>query len=398
MPIDPRMLEYFKSLDAQNSTPAPSVDTTSGLAPFNFSQMPITTPDDESSDTSSSSERVPAEAPGSTPPPQAITPQPMQNAQPDQSSVVKDYISKLLGNDPRVQALQDQSRQDQGLALMAEAAARAGHALSRSPAPFDASGYQQLQALAGQPLKDYLTQQQLQGEKLKQAGELQKEFVNEPEKVKEQTELRKEEMKTRQLQQQFMNEQRMQQRQNQNFAQTSQLLESARGNQAAQQAEKDIYASNKVDSLIGKDPNSLSPQMVQLLASEVSKIANGGTPSIEELRGLNAGTFPGGLATLAQKVVNHPIGADAGAFVRQFQQYAHSIRNDAQKVIQDRYGRIIESRKSLLTPDETQALKTQYLERFKSSNNVDSSDPRVQQALSHGYTMDEIKDYLNGKH
>lgn len=161
------------------------------------------------------------------------------------------------------------------------------------------------------------------------------------------------------------------------YFQTSQLLETARGNPAVAQAEKDIYAADKAKSLANLygDPNKLSPQMSQLLASEVAKIASGGSPSIHELEGLTPTTLQSGLAGITQKLTNDPTPANAGAFIKQYQDYANALTRDAQKTISDRYGRILESRKPYLGDEGYGNLKAQYLDRFKQPESGGGSAP-----------------------
>lgn len=146
-------------------------------------------------------------------------------------------------------------------------------------------------------------------------------------------------------------------------------LESARGNPAAAQAEKDLYAAKKVDSMVNlySNPDKLNPQQVQLLASEVGKIASGGVPTTHELQGLNPATIPSGLASLSQTVLNKPSAANAGAFVKAMQDYTNSLKKDAQKVISEKYGRIIESNRKQLGEENYNSLKSNYLDRFKNS-------------------------------
>ena len=150
--------------------------------------------------------------------------------------------------------------------------------------------------------------------------------------------------------------------------QTGQLLESARGNPAAAQAEKDLYAADKAKSLASLygDPNKLNPAMTQLLATEVAKIASGGVPTMHELEGLNPQTLKGKFAGVWEKLVNHPTPANAGAFIKQYQDYAGALTKDAQKVIHEKYGRVIESRKSQLSDQDYKALEDKYLKRFES--------------------------------
>lgn len=147
---------------------------------------------------------------------------------------------------------------------------------------------------------------------------------------------------------------------------TVQLLESARGNPAAAQAERDLYASDKANSLMNLygDPNKLSMPQVRLLASEIGKIASGGSPSMHELEGLTPNTLSGKFSEVVSKLTNEPTPANAAAFVKQYKDYSDALSKDAKKVIEDKYGRVIESKKSVLKSDDYDQLKTQYVNRF----------------------------------
>ena len=155
-------------------------------------------------------------------------------------------------------------------------------------------------------------------------------------------------------------------KQNQMLGQTQQLLESARGNPAAQQAERDLYSADKAKSLINLygDPDKLSPQMVNTLVAEVAKISGGGAPTLEGMKALTPDTLSSQLAGVKQKLLNEPTPANAGAFVKQYGDYIDKLKDDAKKVISDKYGRIIESRKGQLSPENYGALQDQYLNRF----------------------------------
>lgn len=172
---------------------------------------------------------------------------------------------------------------------------------------------------------------------------------------------------------------------------TQQMLESARGNPAAAQAEKDLYSVQKANSLINMygDPNKLSPQQVNLLVSEVSKIATGGVPTGHEQEALKPGTAESHLASLWSKLSNEPTPANAGAFIKQFQDYNNALAKDAQKVIQDKYGRVIETRKKQLGDDNYQSLQDNYINRFKPA----SSDIPVDADLTK-LSPKELKDYI----
>lgn len=173
------------------------------------------------------------------------------------------------------------------------------------------------------------------------------------------------------------------QQQDKTLQSAQQLLESARGNPAAAQAEKDLYSAQKANSLatLYSDPNKLSMPQVNLLASEIAKIASGGAPTMEELKGITPNTLMGKLSTVTSNLTNQPSPANAAAFVKQYQDYTSALAKDAQKVIQDKYGRVIETRKAQLGPDNYDSLKAQYLDRFQapgqSPSPASSPDSRV---------------------
>ena len=172
-----------------------------------------------------------------------------------------------------------------------------------------------------------------------------------------------------QLQRQQMNQQKTDQRQQQSFNQTVQQLEQMRGSPAVSQAEKDLYASQKAQTLTKMfgDPNNMSPQMTALFTQEVAKIAQGGVPTHDEMAMLTPNALQGKLASVWSKLSNNPTPANAGAFIKQYQDYAQGVAQDAQKVIEDRYGRVINTKKSQFNDDQNQYLKDNYLNRFKSA-------------------------------
>lgn len=151
--------------------------------------------------------------------------------------------------------------------------------------------------------------------------------------------------------------------------QTEQLLESARGNPAAAQAEKNLLNAANAKSLINMygDPNQLSNQQVQLLVGEVGKVAQGGAPAMHELDALSPGALKGRLAGVWSKFSNEPTPANAGAFVKQYSDYVDLLQKDSEKVIEDKYGRVLNSAKRALDPRDYQVLRANYVDRFKNA-------------------------------
>ena len=161
--------------------------------------------------------------------------------------------------------------------------------------------------------------------------------------------------------------------------QTEGMLESARGNPVVAQAEKDIYAAQKANSLANLygDPNKLSSQQVATLRNEIAKIAVGGVSSQHELNALDPKALQGQLAGVWSRFSNTPTPANAGAFIKQYQEYANTITKDAQKVIEDKYGRVIESRKKSLGEDNYNTLKHNYIDRFKNQETSSGGFPKT---------------------
>lgn len=178
-------------------------------------------------------------------------------------------------------------------------------------------------------------------------------------------------------------------KQNQALAQTQQLLESARGNPAVQQAQKDLYAADKAKSLINLygDPNKLSPQLVSTLIGEVSKIATGGVPTVEGLKALTPDTLSSKFAHVWGNLVNNPTPANAGAFIKQYGDYTDALSKDARNVIKDKYTRVLEARKNQLGSDNYSTLKDQYLGQIPAeSTSLQASSDTVQVVSPEGTT------------
>lgn len=148
-------------------------------------------------------------------------------------------------------------------------------------------------------------------------------------------------------------------------------LESARGNPAVGQAEKDLYSAKKAQALFNKykDPNQMSSPEVQLYATEIAKIASGGVPTIHELEGLNPSTLPKSLAQAAQIFSNKPEPANAAEFLKRFNEYGNILQKDAQEVLQDKYGRVIDVNRDRVGEKNYGNLQKKYINRF---NNEES--------------------------
>lgn len=161
-------------------------------------------------------------------------------------------------------------------------------------------------------------------------------------------------------------------------------LEQMRGNPAVQQAEKDLYSVSKAEGLANLygDPNKLSPQQSDLYVSEIAKIATGGVPTAAEISGLKSGAAVGRLARVWSEISNEPQPANAGEFIKAYQDYSKKLKEDAQVVIKDRYGRILEVNSRKLNPADKKAFEAQFTNRFSQSEQSPAPlTPKDQQAM-----------------
>lgn len=160
--------------------------------------------------------------------------------------------------------------------------------------------------------------------------------------------------------------------QNQVVQETQQQLQSARGNPAVQTAEQNIFSDAKVNKLVAQgvdkngnfDPNKLNNTQVQLLAGEVAKIATGGAPTLDELKGLTPKNVPQIISGAAERYRNSPTPANAGDFVKQLQNYSNGVADDAKDLVAKNYQGIIESKKPFLPPGSYKTLNDQYIGRL----------------------------------
>ena len=383
---------------------------------------PVDTSDDSEDDDSEDDNKVVAKAT------QKSNPQaPAQNN-------ISSMIGKLLNNygqpDDALASAQAQAQQNLNDVQMKRGAEQINDALtSRKHNKFDYSDVNDAEKNAENPVKDVLAQQDMQKNKLTQAetadklqNEMQKSDASSPISQEYRNAVQKmtgqpisdkisaadldklspmyekmwqaqENAKNRAAMREVTQGQKSTTQQNQALQQTMGMLESARGNAEVQQAQKDIYAAKKANSLVGNlDPDNLSPQQVHLLVQEVSKIATGGVPAQAEVAAMMPETTRMKLASLWSKLQNSPEPAQAGAFVKQYQDYINKLSGDAHDVIKDKFGRVIESRKKQLGDDNYNTLKQQYLDPLDMPQNPTSSGSSGKQSKPQAGQIIKTKD------
>lgn len=107
------------------------------------------------------------------------------------------------------------------------------------------------------------------------------------------------------------------------------------------QAYLDRYNTQKILDLIGtKDPDKINPNMVNLLVSEVGKVAQGASPTEETLKNLTPNDAKMILAKTQQYLTSNPQAGKQGAFVEVFKDYAKTLQLGANKVIDSNMGKL----------------------------------------------------------
>lgn len=121
------------------------------------------------------------------------------------------------------------------------------------------------------------------------------------------------------------------------YTELSNKLNTFRGDNAAQQANKNLLAAdNALAILKGKDLNSLTKQEVQLFYGELAKISTGGVPTGHGMQELVPSNLASGITTLISKGASVPVGAQQGEFLKKGLSYLNDLRSNSQEMV-DKY-------------------------------------------------------------
>jgi hypothetical protein len=164
-------------------------------------------------------------------------------------------------------------------------------------------------------------------------------------------------------------DQHIKDKQSANDMQINRQLSTARSMPAVMQAEKDIYAAAKANELFHQypDANKMPMPQAKMLTIEIAKIAQGGIPTKTELDALSPNALNGILSTAWGRLKNSPSPANAGAFLKEYKNYADGITKQAEKILEENYTRILETAKPHMSQDGYKLAQEQYVNRFKNN-------------------------------
>lgn len=174
--------------------------------------------------------------------------------------------------------------------------------------------------------------------------------------------------------------------------QVVQAFESGRQAPDAAQALKDRQSASKLNELVNsakdKDPNNLSDSQVRLVVGEAAKMGLGGIPGEADMEKMDTSTLARMAAKGLSRVNNKPEAANAGEFVKQFQDYANGIAQTGGKLLKDRQNRVLEEKKDYLSKSDYDKFKGNISKEFADVKE-DASKDVADYAKKHGITVDQ---------
>ena len=128
-------------------------------------------------------------------------------------------------------------------------------------------------------------------------------------------------------------------------------LDSSRAGKSYNQAKLDLYSANKALAIFENYPdlNSMPPDQVSLLRSEIAKIAKGGVPDQHEMKVQDAPTAAAKIQAARQYFANAPQGAKQGEFLKNSRKYLEELRDIAKEEVMNTKGNIVMNNGSMIS-------------------------------------------------
>ena len=184
-------------------------------------------------------------------------------------------------------------------------------------------------------------------------------------------------------------------------------METFRGNQAAQQAARDVYSADKTVAMVAnKDPNTLTTQDLSLLAGEMAKIATGGVPTEHGIQQLMPNNLNTKMAELQSFLMSKPSDAEAGEYIKKNMEYLKEMSGEANKVLKSYRTNILKGYKGRVSEDQYNEAVLDYgLEespknKEESSKSIRPKGSKVsdveigEYAIKHNMKASDAKAYL----
>ena len=144
----------------------------------------------------------------------------------------------------------------------------------------------------------------------------------------------------------------------------NQTLSTSRSGKAYQQAMLDLYSSKKAKDILDMYPdmNTMPPDQVSLLRSEVAKIAKGGVPDQSEMHVQDPKTAVARMQSIRQTFTNTPQGAWQGDFLQNTRRYLDELQKTAREEIANTSGKILMNNASMISKYDLDDYMVRYPE------------------------------------
>jgi hypothetical protein len=318
---------------------------------------------------------------------------------------IRDSIALLLGkSQDQFAAAQEARNSNQLLSLLGQAGSTIGSALTPLAPKADQSFWTNLQKAAGQPIEDLATKQALETGTLKEQI-LKGQAITETEQsdptsavsrvmrdlYKQETGkdapigmayadiaklepslARMSSAKIALAQHMDALKTKGEDKQANALKDTQLMIETARGAKDVQNARETIRLVDNVDSLLAEYPdlNKMPSAQISLFAQELGKIAKGGVAGEAEVRDIMPSSVASSIMKGLGQLVNSPTGAKLAAFLREYQPYLSALKNNSNKLINDRTERILKIQTPRLGINNVALMRSVY----SPTNKVSSPD------------------------
>lgn len=137
--------------------------------------------------------------------------------------------------------------------------------------------------------------------------------------------------------------------------------ETFRGNQAAQQAAKDVLSGAKAFDMINiGDPNKLTTQDLRLLMGEMGKIATGGVPTEQGTTDLMPNNLKTKYAQTMNFLTSNPTDAQSANYIQHNKQYLKAMIDTAQQTLNNFRLNTAKGYKNRVRPEDWDEFLTDY--------------------------------------
>ena len=183
---------------------------------------------------------------------------------------------------------------------------------------------------------------------------------------------------------------------NKAYADLVDKVQGSRTPQDVQQARAASKAIKSAQDLINQYPDldTMPKEQVQLLNSEISKVAQGGVPTEGEMKGMDPHTVQSRWQGFLASVEGKPTGAQLRGFIQQNQRYLAGLKNVNDNIVNDFVRKEYHGRRNQMDPMDQEEFMRDYSDAFQDQQGIagNSQPPTPPPARNNpqGPTLEEL--------